>query len=425
MKPAVGIAAAALIGGLQFGAAGAASAADQGDIVSKGTLKWDDLLTDNAAGAVTAAAFLDIGGDVVRPVENVRDVVVSLKGLDANGDKATLGLSITPARTRLMTPQLSAYKDSWGYRFLSATTLSYAQGKATLEGRSYDRRAVAIDSGFYLRDEDDPVLALAKMDTRGQCPLFDNGAPVKDLVAEARARGELPTSPPPAAPRASMPATAPATPTAAAPAAASPPAAPAIAPPTSGAQVPAQAPAAEAARQRAASAACRDTMTRSLRWNRSYVSASLATGWGKPGDGGTQHRLGTTAMLGLTYGFDHLASLRERALLTVAWRRTRDEPILSTWDTGVQTRDTSLTVVRLSGGSTTIRALLEASNAKSDGGTTASQRAFTRALGLDLRVQEGLWVGLRFGRQQKIDGSGTEVGSLLSVSYSPTSLLTP
>ena len=61
--------------------------------------------------------------------------------------------------------------------------------------------------------------------------------------------------------------------------------------------------------------------------------------------------------------------------------------------------------------------------AKSGSGTTASQRAFTRALGLDLRVQEDLWLGLRFGRQRKIDGSGTEIGSLLSLSYSPTGLL--
>ncbi len=395
MKRALQLGVAALIGALPM----AASAADAGDIFSKGNLKWDDLLTDNAAGAVTAAGFLDISGDSIRSVENVRDLVVSLKGLEANGDKATFGLSITPARTRLMRPQLSSYGRSRAYRLLSATTLSYAQGEATLEGRSYQRRAVAIDSGFFLNDEDDPVIALAKLDKDGECSLFDAEPPPRDAVAEARARGELPPGPPGAAPR------------------------PSTAAVTPGARVPSTASEPESEKQRAASATCRDRVTKGLRWNRSYASASFATGWGKPSDGGPQYRLGRTMVVGLVYGFDHLAALRERASLTLAWRRTQDEPVLSTWDTGLKTRDSSLLVAHVAGGSSTIRTLLEVSNAKSNGGTTASQRAFTRALGLDVRVQEGLWVGLRFGRQRKIDGTGTEVGSLLSLSYSPTSLL--
>ena len=384
----------------------AATAADQQDIFSKGDLKWDDLLTDNAAGAVTAAGFLDISGDTVRPVENVRDLVVSLKGLESNGDKATLGLSITPARTRLMKPQLSRYADSTLYRLLSATTLSYAQGDATVEGRNYNRRAVAIDSGFFLSDEDDPVLALAKKDRDRGCPLFARGSSPTGAAADMAARaGAAPPSPPP-------PPFPPTTP------------GPDVGRPTPGAVVPKAASESEAADQKAKSAACRDAVFKGLRWNRSYLSASLATGWGKPGDGGSQFRLGNTLAVGLVYGFDHLAALRDRAALTLAWRRTTDEPVLSTLDAaGVQTRDSSLLVTRLAAGSSTIRALLEVSNAKSGSGTTASQRAFTRALGLDLRVQEDLWLGLRFGRQRKIDGSGTEIGSLLSLSYSPTGLL--
>jgi len=418
MKRALHWLAALVIGALPL----ATMADDQGDVFSKGNLAWDDLLTDNAAGAVTAAGFLDLSGDTVKPVENVRDLVVSLKGLDANGDKATFGLSITPARTRLMRPQLSRYADSYAYRFLSATTLSYAQGGAEVEGRSYDRRAIAIDSGFFLDDDDDPVIALLRMDERGECGLFDRSPPgVPGFVDGAAPGGPRPPpgagpppgmrpGPPPGAPHRPGPGRA--TNGATVPAA------------TPGAAVPARADDAEAERQRARSAECRERVTQGLRWNRSYVSASLATGWVKPVDGGSQHRLGNTLALGLVYGFDHLSLLRERAMLTLSWRRTTGEPVLSTLDAAaVQTRDSSLLVARLAGGSSTIRALLEVSNASSGNGTTSSQRAFTRALGLDVRVQEGLWVGLRFGRQRKIDGTGTEIGSLLSLSYSPTALL--
>lgn len=169
--------------------------------------------------------------------------------------------------------------------------------------------------------------------------------------------------------------------------------------------------------------ACADAVLKQLRWNRSYLSVSLATGWIKPADGGgAQHTLGRAAVVSLVYGFEHIPALRENAALTLAWRRTNDDPVLSTLGAGtVTTRNSQLAMARLAGGSSTLRGLIEASNAR--GLTTPSQRAFTRALGIDVRVQKGLWVGLRVGRQRTIDGTGSEVGSLLSISYSPTALL--
>jgi len=381
-------------------AVAAADPKDVGEIVSRGDLKWKDLLTDNATGAVTAATMLGFKGDVLRPVENLRDLVVSLEGLGADGEKATFGLAITPARTSIARPQMARYDapGNWGYRLLTATTFSYAQGKTTVRGASYARRAVAVDAGLFLDRNDDPVVAVNNAYREQTLPACRFG----NLFKLEPPPGLSPSPPPfpPTAPGAAVPVT-----------------------PTPGAAVPSLAPAADLEKQKKAIQACTDAVIKGLRWNRSYLSASYATGWIKPDDGsGDQRALGRAMVVGLVYGFDHVSALRNNAALTLAWRRTTDEPVLSTLAAAtVTTRDTSLAMARLAGGSDSLRGLIEVSNAK--GQVTPSQRAFTRALGLDLKVRKDLWIALRVGRQRTIDGNDTEVGSLLSISYSPTALL--
>jgi hypothetical protein len=389
-------------------------------IFEKGNLAWKDVLTDNATGAITAAAMLGIKGDSVRPVENLRDLVVSLEGLGSDNERGTFGISITPARTNLAKPDLVRYhqRDSYGYRLLASTTFSYAQGDTEISSLKFARRAVAVDTGLFLNPDDDPVIALnnayAGRDSRGDAIT----APTECSFAVL-----FPPKPPPSSPTVTPPPTAPSTPatTAPPPSASTPATAPALAS-TGDAQAPALAGAEEAARSKKAYSACAQKVLDGLRWNRSYLSASLATGWIKPADGGDQRTLGRAAVVGLVYGFDHLEYLKQHAALTLAWRRTLDEPILDTLaTTDVRTKNSNLVMIRLAGGSETIRALVEASNAK--GEMTPSQRAFRHALGVDFRVMKDLWLNLRVGRQRTIDGSDTEVGSLLSISYSPTALI--
>jgi hypothetical protein len=382
-------------------AAAAADAKETGEIIRRGELEWKDLLTDNATGPVTAATMLGMKGDALRPVENLRDLVVSLEGLGADGEKGSFGLAVTPARTSLARPQMARYDDprNWPYRLLTATTFSYAQGKTTLRGAQYARRAVAVEAGFFLDPDDDPVRAVNKA--------------YREQVLPACAFGKLFKLEPP--PFAAEPPPLPAAPG---------PAAPAVpATPTPGPAVPKTAPAEDLEKQKKVIQACTDAVLKGLRWNRSYLSASYATGWIKPDDGGGEQRtLGRALVVALVYGFDQVSALREVASLTLAYRRTTDEPVLSTLGSAaVATRDTSLAMARLAGGSSSLRGLLEVSNAK--GQVTPSQRAFTRALGLDVRVQKDLWIALRVGRQRTVDGADTEVGSLLSISYSPTALL--
>jgi hypothetical protein len=361
----------------------------------KGTINWADLLTDNAPGAISASNMLGINGDSVTNVENVRDVVVAVKGLSANGSDATFGLSITPARTSLSPMDLSTYASGTLWRLLGATTFGYAQGDASIEGQAFERRAMSIETSFFWHEADDPVLAYAfairdgMKSGSGPCAVFEPArpsAPAKPKTPAVSEEVEDPVARPGVV----------------------------------------TGPAADSVRKRAAD--CKDSVIKALRWNRSQSFASFATGWIKPSDGSSsQESLGRTAVLGLNYGFDNVdfLNLKERAALSVSYRKTWQEPVLSTLVTGpVVDKDTSLLVGRLTGGSDRFRALLEGSNAKAGDGVTPSQRAFKAALGVDVRLPyEGLWISLRVGKQQTVTGDSTEVGSLLNISYSPTALL--
>lgn len=362
----------------------------------KGKISWDELLTDHAPGSISASNMLGISGDTVTTVENVRDVVVSLKGLSSNGSNGTLGISITPARTSISPMNLSTYASGAMWRLLGATTIGYAQGDATIEGMDFERRAMSIETSLFWREADDPVLAYAFgiRDGIGPCGrIFETvkpAGPAAEALKPAAPTGAGPGEDAPRPPKV-----------------------------VTGAE-------ADEVKKRAAE--CKDTVIKALRWNRSQSFASLATGWIKPSDGSSgQQSLGRTAVIGLSYGFDGLGflNLKDRAALAVSYRKTWDEPVLSSLVTGpVRDKDSSLLVGRLTGGSDRFRALLEGSNAKAGDGVTPSQRAFKAALGVDVKLPyEGLWISLRVGRQQTVTGDDTEVGSLLNISYSPTALL--
>ena len=366
----------------------AGPAMPQDTIIQRG-LKWSEVITDDAAGSVSASAMLDLDGDAIRTVENVRDLVVSLKGLEASGTKGTLGISITPARTSLLPMDLATYaaEGAWAQRLLGTTTLSYAQGDRTIDDVRFERRAVSIETSLYLKREDDPQVALALAYKSGKCKVLVPAQPM---------------GPPRPAPLA------PATPTAAAPGAND-----------DGPQVPREATPAETEAVKARAKECRDRVTKALGWNRSRVSASIATGWIKSTAGAQeQNRLGRMAAVGGLFG------LGDSAAISAVLRRSEKEPIIETLVNGpVQFRSRTLVMLRLAGGSSNLRALIEGSNAR-DTEVTASQRTFKQALGLDIKAADALWINLRLGRLSKIAGNGqTETGSSVMISYSPTALL--
>jgi hypothetical protein len=286
---------------------------------------------------------------------------------------------------------LSTYAGSWPARLLGALNFGYAQGNASISGKDYERKAVSAETNFFFRDADDPIVAYAK----APC--------VADILEQEKPGGaKLKPEKPGGSPESNPPDTK--TP--------------------GGAVKPAEATKADADAARDRAKACREKTLKSLRWNRSQASASYATGWIKPTDGSiNQQSLGRTGVIGLTYGFDGIERLREYSALSLAFRRTIDEPVLDTLQAAsIDRKDSSLATVRLTLGSTTFRGLVEGSNTKSSQ-ITSSERTFKRALGVDVRISEAMWLNFRLGRQQKIDGTGTEVGSFMSLSYSPSALL--
>lgn len=379
------IAGAAALFGVSLGAI-AADAPDATSLFkSEGDDNWADYLTDYAAAPISASGILGISGESVTVIENVRSFGFAVSGLTSGTASEGVGLSITPARTSIVPMNLSSYSQSWVMRLLGSLTLSYAQGDATIADLDYQRTAYAVDTNSYFSGADDPILA------------FANSGCVREILKKA------------------APLTRP-----------GPPAAPPSPGESDGAVVPHEnSDAAEVAAVKSSAEDCRKKSAAALRWNRSQISLAYGEGRIKPKDGSKgEDSLGKTLAVGVVYGFDHFGALKENYALSLNYRQTDDEPVLETL-AQPQTvfKNSSLFVARLSGGSDSQRLFFEMSNARSHD-ITASQRAFKQALGLDLKIFEGTWLNVRIGKQRKVDGSDDETGTLVSLSYSPKTLLT-
>jgi hypothetical protein len=387
-------------------ALGTAQAADDAGVLfssAQGTpigKTIDGLLVNSAQGHVSAAALASINGESMTVAQDVKDFSLLLKGLDK--DFQTFGFSITPARTRSPLPaiNLADYaKGGLGTRMLGALTLGYAQGKNKELGKDWERRAFSLETSAFWSKDEDPVIAMASECGRAALSTPDDEADRPGAALEAAATG------------------------------ASAPAASASAPQRTVASALAATPTDAAANKKAVAAfnACiAPTLKRlSDKWNRTRYSISYGTGWVRPADRSLgQQSLGHTVAAGLVYGFDGLGSqtLRDNAAITLTLRRSINEPVLASLGTpNIKLRDSSLVAIRISGGSAGFRGLFEYSNAgKKD--VTTTQRTFIQALGIDYAVSGvtvgDLWLSLRYGKQRKLDGSGEESGSLLTLSYS-------
>jgi hypothetical protein len=411
----------------------------------------EGLLLKAADGQVSAAALAGVKADVVEEVHNLRDYNVMLKALDKNA--SGIGFAVTPARTRNPFPSVSLqeYRESGWVRFAASTSFSYAQGTSPIGGKEFTKQAVSISSSGFFHADHDPVVHLAKTTECAKAaqdvlvekgfdkPTLSEGTILEDLVAAA-AQGDADARNAIAAIRQRA---------------------------ASGAEGTAEereakrkarrqaelldglearqqiaagnAKAADAALakalraspevEQAALKAFNDCAKRVLdelgkQWNRSRYSVSFGTGTVKAKDGtGSGEGLGRTLAASVLYGFEHVDALRNRAAITVTVRRSQGEPIASTLGSAnVRTKDRTLTGVRLSGGSSGFRALIEANNRK-DEEVGATESTLRRALGLDVRVMDGAWLSLRYGKQRKLDGKGDENASFLVLNLSPTALL--
>lgn len=368
-----------------------------------GSPELSEVQVDTAPGSISASALLSLGGDTVTDVHNPRDLAVFVQAIDSS---KSFGISVTPARTALMPISLSTYTEGgpWAIprRLLASTTLGYAQATTAIEAKEYLQRAWSIETSAFLDRRDDPLLAYTD---RLKAARLD-GADDNPCVFAPAAR--------PAAPAASASAAAPAAPASAAPSSTGSETARRPSPLDAGS------PTAIALEQRAAK--CRALVAADMRWNTSRIWLSYAGGnYRGTASGSPSHSLGRTIVVGLSWGIGR-GTADSGAQLTLGLRRGMDEPVLNTYGAASPTRkDHTLGTVRAVYGKTKLRALIEASNIH-DEAPGASERTFKRALGLDARLREGMWLNFRVGKQRRIDNAGDETGASVVLNLSPTAL---
>lgn len=357
---------------------------ESGDILKRGSadLTWSDLYSDKAAAAVSAISMLGLQAEALPVVENVRDIVIALKGASTGDKGQTFGLSITPARTSLTPMNLSTYASpNRFWRLLGSTNLSYAQGSAKVQGADFDQWGIAIQTSMFLDPSDDPVLALAMAHESNACTVLSEAKP------PSKPPGSLPRDP---------------------------------GAETEGSAKPAPASPEETAAVARRSDACRAAIADRLRirWNRSQIATSFGTGRIKPSGGaGDEVSLGRIGVISGVWG------IGERWALSGAYRRTDDAPIATSLVTASpRSRTINTGLVRIAAGSDHLRAVAQATTIRSRELTTA-ERDFRYAIGVDFRLYDDLWINFRVGRQYRIGGDKMETAGLLTVSYSPTALL--
>lgn len=341
-----------------------------------------ELAVDTAPGSVSAIGLLGIAGDRVRSIDNARDLTMALL---SQSDGTGFGISLTPARSALLPMSLQTYHNNRWAPALANLALAYAQNTTQFDSKSYAQRAVSIETSLFLSRDDDPL--------EMYWAAIEN-APKDDPANPCSFPSALPS----------------ASPTSPSASAAAGPVVPALASPDD----------TKASNERAAR--CRTQAWQNIRWNASRAWLSWAAGRYSATDGSTGGRsLGQTLVAGVTLDMQHW--LRTPTALTMALKRTWDEPTLATLgNPDPERHDRTLGTLRLAGGTNSWRVLAEASRT-SDGTPTASERVYKRAVGADLRLAKSTWLIVRTGKQRRIDGNGDESGASVSLSISPSDLL--
>jgi hypothetical protein len=327
----------------------------------------DDLskyLADISGGTVSAGTMVGLEGSAITEVQSSQDLIVAFKPFSsARSSRNGFGFAISPFRTTLLPMRSADYRDNNAYRFLGATTLSYAENPVSIDNIGYRKSAFSIDSSFYWDKNQDPVL-LAQ-DAFNGC---DVSAPMKKYIyakdaADAKAVSD---------------------------------------------EVDARL------------IKCIDSAieTKGL-WNATRFSLSLGTGWIRSdAENGAREQLGKFVTL------NGIFKAGPNAALYLAARRSKDELNQKSLKAGpVTTSNSSLLAARLTYGSHDDQGkwklLIEVSNANSET-VTESNNVYKQAVGIDTRITKGVWVEFRVGKSRTFDGKTTETSSLLNLKISPT-----
>lgn len=335
-------------------------------------IQTSDVSFDTSPGTVSATALLGISPDDITVVRNPRDFTVLIKTF--RGDEA-FGISVTPARTALaplnITDYDASYRSPFGYltRAWANLTFGYAQGQAKVENNNIDRRAVSLETSLFLDSKDDPLISYFELikSKKEPCILIPSTQPSSPSEASDKLN-EDPKLTKITAERGKV---------------------------------------------------CRDLAEKDVRWNASRVWASISTGDYKSSSTGSRTSIGRTIVLGGTYG---IGDINSKVTGTVSLVATRENGIPIAQSLGLQTPERgnqNLIFAQIAGGSKNFRLIVQGTNLR-DKAPTLMTRSYKRALGIDWRVREGMWLMLRSGSQKKVDNTGNESSSSFTLNFSPT-----
>lgn len=328
-------------------------------------------VVDFSSGSVSAGGIVGVTGSAITNVQTSQDLVLAIDPLSSKSSKSGYGLSITPARTSILPVSGKAYLDSNFVRFVSGTTLSYAENTATISTVSYRKTAFSLDTSYYFHKSEDPVSVGYAAFTSDKC----RGArrSHEDLAMDAAVKNDDVVV------KKEM------------------------------------ALAANADKQ-----CVNDYIKSNTKWNASKISFSYGAGWIKPDatPGGQQS-------LGKTFAVNAILWISQNSAINVALNRTTKGVDLTTLAKTPMFKDSNLAAVRFSnysGEDKDYLWLVEASNAKSSTVSAASS-AFKYAAGIDKKIYSGIWLEFRLGRNYAADGTSQQTTSLLSLKFAPTSTL--
>jgi hypothetical protein len=372
-----------------------------GPACAETTIK-DYLFTHNA-GPVGANDIIGVAKTVVSDLQTPKDFAVSVGNFGDRDTQNGFGVSFTPGRSSFRGLAVSADEYRKGDllpRIWGGTTFSYAQNRKKIGSADYDQSALAFSTTFLLKHAEDPIVvaydALAVTEGGGAKCKVQNDALSDAAVATENELRRLVDAfskekgrPPNLEELQAIQRQA-------------------------DAQVAALRQAEIKALAQLRSCAFKVAGEIEKKWNASRFQLLVGRGWIKSVAGGGRVRLATHAKLSLAWG------LSENSLLNLTWRRAGDELDLTTLSGTPVYKNTNSAAVRYTykpskDGKT--YAIAEVSNVKANT-STASQKDFKQALGLDRMVMPGLWLELRYGRAQTIGGTGMENKALMTLKFS-------
>lgn len=332
----------------------------------------NNYLVDITAGAVSAAgiASLDSG---ITTIETAQDLVVAIQPLTSADQKSAFGLAITPAKTTLFPMPGDVYvKNSW-WRLLGNLTLSYAQNEAELSGQTYQKRAISLDTVYFFRLQDDPVYAAS--DAFQRCS-DDTAATVNEKLSDLLQRK--------------------------------------VAQKITEVQFKEEQKKILGDRGTETRGCIADELSKAP-WNSGRLSISVGQG--------RLRGIGSSYSLGRQFNLNAQYPAGTQGLIQVSLRRANRA--LDTDTLGqpqVDFKSSRLAAVRYTyggEGSSALRVLVEASNAKSSS-ANAFRDAFMYALGVDKKLAKGMWLEFRLGRSRANDSGTEQTSGLLSLNLAPS-----